>query len=439
MGAVGSQVVSISSLLFGMSMLQMGNSLQGTLIGVRAIGEGFSANLIGMMSSGYFAGFIMGTILTSYIIERAGHIRSFSALASLASAAVLCHIIIIDPIAWTIFRALIGLSFAGIYVIMESWLNERSTNETRGQMLAIYMIVNLMSLTAGQWLLNFADPSGYVLFCGVSVLVSIALIPVALTRTVAPVPQKPRPLPLRRIFAISPLGVISSLAFGLGMGSFWGLAPVFADRVLGANEDIAMFMSLCILGGGLVQWPLGWLSDRVDRRVLIIVISFLGATACIAIAHLGVAQPHFIFYFALFFGAATFPLYAISVSHTNDFVDASERMLVSGTLLMVYGVGAVIGPLFAGVAMQKLGPAGLFFYIGAVYGLVGLYGLWRMTRRAAAPIEEKAKFVPTTTNPQATMQIDPTLDGAVEQADATATEEAVAEIDSKTEPPESKR
>lgn len=433
MGAVGSQVVSISSLLFGMSMLQMGNSLQGTLIGVRAIGEGFSANLIGMMSSGYFAGFIAGTVLTSYIIERAGHIRSFTALASLASAAVLGHIIIIDPFAWTILRALIGLSFAGIYVIMESWLNERSTNETRGQMLAIYMVVNLISLTAGQHLLNFADPAGYVLFCGVSVLVSIALIPVAMTRTVAPVPQKPRPLPLRRIFSISPLGVIASLAYGLGLGSFWGLAPVFADRVLGANEDIAMFMSLCILGGGLVQWPLGWLSDKVDRRILIIVISFVGASACAAIAHLGVAQPHLIFYFALFFGASTFPLYAISVSHTNDFVDASERVLVSGTLLMVYGVGAVIGPLFAGAAMQKLGPSGLFFYIGAVYGLVGLYGLWRMTRRPAVAVADKAKFVPATANPQATIQMETASNLDTEKPNNDATEHDMsAETPSKT-------
>lgn len=406
MGAVGSQLVSISSLLFGMALLQMGSSLQGTLIGVRAIGEGFSANLIGIMSSGYFAGFILGTIATAYIIERAGHIRCFTALASLASAAVLGHIIIIDPIAWTIFRALIGLSFAGIYVTMESWLNERATNETRGQVLALYMLVNLTALTAGQYLLNFADPAGYVLFCAVSVLVSVALIPVALTRTVAPVPQKPSPLPLRRMFSISPLGVVASLAFGLGMGSFWGLAPVFADRVLGANEDIALFMSLCILGGGLVQWPLGWLSDKFDRRKLIIVISFLGGGACVAIAHLGVPKPHLIFYFALAFGAATFPLYAIAVSHTNDFVDAAERVLVSGTLLMVYGVGAVIGPIVAGMAMSRLGPAGLFFYIGAVYGLVGIYGLWRMTRRAAVPIEGKAKFVPTTTNPQATMQME---------------------------------
>lgn len=405
MGAVGSQVFSISSLLLGMAMLQMGNSLQGTLIGVRGIGEGFSADLIGYMSSGYFAGFIGGTLLVPYIIERAGHIRCFTALASLASAAVLGHIIIIDPIAWTVFRALIGLSFAGIYVIMESWLNERSTNETRGQMLAIYMLVNLIALTAGQYLLNFASPSGYELFCLVSVLVSIALIPVALTRTVAPVPQKPRPLPLRRIFSISPLGVFASFSYGLGLGSFWGLAPVFADKVLGANEDIALFMSLCILGGGLVQWPMGWLSDKIDRRKMIIAISFLGGGASAAIAFLGVAQPDLIFYFALVFGAATFPLYALSVSHTNDFVDSSERVLVSGTLLLVYGVGAVIGPIVAGIAMARLGPGGLFYYIGFIYGLIGLYGLWRMTRRVAPMPDEKTKFVPATANPQATLQM----------------------------------
>lgn len=253
MQSVREQIFSISSLLLGMSMLLMGNSLQGTLIAIRAAGEQFSDSSIGIMTSGYFLGFVLGTLVTAYLIERAGHIRGFTALASLASAAALGHIIIIDPIAWTVFRAISGFCFAGIYMVIESWLNERATNETRGQVLAAYMFVNLMSLTAGQFLVSAADPLGYVLFCIVSILVSIAIIPVSITRTEAPTPQKPRPLLIRRLFSISPLGFIGCLGYGLALGAFWGLAPVFAGRVGLDVDGIALFMALCILGGGLMQ------------------------------------------------------------------------------------------------------------------------------------------------------------------------------------------
>lgn len=395
MNSVREQIVSISSLLVGMSMLLIGNSLQGTLIAIRAVGESFSSNSIGIMASGYFLGFVIGTLVTAYLIERAGHIRGFTALASLASAAALGHIIIIDPIAWTVFRGISGFCFAGIYMVIESWLNERATNETRGQVLAAYMIVNLMSLTVGQFLISMADPLGYVLFCIVSILISIAIIPVSITRTTAPTPQKPRPLPIRRLFSISPLGFIGCLAYGLAMGAFWGLAPVFAGKVGLDTQGIAVFMSLCILGGGLMQWPMGWLSDHFDRRIVLTLACFAGGGMAIMVATGGMIKPDLLLYIAVIFGAASFPIYAVTVSHANDYVGADERVVVSGTLLLTYGAGAIVGPLLAGPIMNQLGAQGLFFYIGGVFILVGLYALWRMTRRAAPAVDDKTNFVPT--------------------------------------------
>lgn len=291
MESVRSQILSISSLLLGLSMLLIGNSLQGTLLAVRGIGENFTADAIGVMASGYFLGFVMGTAVTAYLIERAGHIRGFTALASLASAATLGHIIFIDPIAWTIFRAISGFCFAGIFMVIESWLNERATNETRGQVLASYMLVSLMSLTAGQFLMTAADPNGYILFCIVSIMVSLAIIPVSITRTQAPVPQKLKPLPIRKLFRISPLGFIGCLAYGLAMGAFWGLAPVFAGRAGLQSDDIGTFMAFCILGGGLMQWPMGWLSDHFDRRRVITIAAFIAGGLSISVAYIGGLYP----------------------------------------------------------------------------------------------------------------------------------------------------
>lgn len=401
------QIFSISSLLLGMSMLQIGSSLQGTLVAVRGVDETFSTTTISLFASGYFLGFVAGTLTTAYLIERAGHIRGFTALASLASVAALGHIILIDPIAWIGFRAISGFCFAGIYMTIESWMNERASNETRGQVLAAYMGVNLLSLTAGQFLLTTSDPSGYILFCLISVMVSLSIIPVAITRTQAPVPPKPRPLPIRRLFRISPLGFMGCLAFGFAMGAFWGLAPVFAEHTSKDTSDIAIFMALSILGGGLMQWPIGWLSDHFDRRTVLMITALSAAGACAAIVYMGLFRPEAILFAAMLFGATAFPVQALSVSHANDYVGSDERVLVSGTLLLVYGVGAVLGPLFAGFVMQQLGDIGLFYYIGAIFAFIGLYAIWRMTRRAAVPLEEQAEFTPAPATTPMVMELDP--------------------------------
>jgi MFS family permease len=404
---VRSQIFSISSLLLGMAMLLIGNSLQGTLLAVRAVDEQFSQASIGIMASGYFLGFVIGTLVTAHLIERAGHIRGFTALASLASAAALAHIIIIDPVAWTIFRALSGMCFAGIYMVIESWLNERATNETRGRVLAAYMLVNLLSLTVGQFLMGAGDPNGYVLFCLVSIIVSLAIIPVSITKTEAPTPQKPRPLPIRHLFQISPLGFVSCLAYGVAIGAWWALAPVFAAKIDLDTDDVALFMALSILGGGIMQWPIGRISDRFDRRTVLTVTCFTSCALSVAVAIVGEFQPTWLFATAIVFGAASFPIYALSVSHANDYVEAEERVVVSGTLLLIYGAGAVIGPLIVGPLMQHYMPEALFYHIAVTFGCVGIYGLWRMTRRAAVPLEDQTAFVPAPNTTPLVMELDP--------------------------------
>ncbi len=407
MSTVRSQIFSISSLLLGMSMLLVGNSLQGTLLAIRAVDEQFSQASIGIMASGYFLGFVIGTLVTAHLIERAGHIRGFTALASLASAAALGHIIIIDPVAWTIFRALAGMCFAGIYMVIESWLNERATNETRGRVLASYMLVNLFSLTIGQFLIGVGDPNGYVLFCLVSIIVSLAIIPVSITKTEAPTPQKPKPLPIRHLFQISPLGFISCLAYGVAIGAWWALAPVFASNIGLDNDGVALFMAISILGGGIMQWPIGRISDRFDRRTVLTATCFASSGLSIVIAVIGQFEPAWLSAAAIVFGAASFPIYTLSVSHANDYVEADERVVVSGTLLLIYGAGAVIGPLIVGPLMQNFIPGALFYHIAVTFGFVGLYGLWRMTRRPAVPVEEQTAFVPAPNTTPMVMELDP--------------------------------
>jgi MFS family permease len=222
---------------------------------------------------------------------------------------------------------------------------------------------------------------------------------------------------------ISPLGFIGCLSYGLAMGAFWGLAPVFAGQIGLDINGVALFMSLCILGGGLMQWPMGWLSDHFDRRVVLTIAAFCGAGMSVLVAFGGGIKPELLLYLAIVFGAATFPIYAVTVSHANDYVEADERVLVSGTLLLTYGAGAVIGPVLAGLIMNQIGAAGLFYYIGGVFFLVGCYALWRMTRRAAPLSEDKPTFVPTPGSSLLAAALDPHS----KPMDEAATEDSEAE------------
>ncbi|MEK9832093.1 MAG: MFS transporter, partial [Rhodospirillaceae bacterium] len=262
-------LIAVSALLLGTLLLMLGSGLQGTLIGIRGAIEAFSRVEIGLMMSAYYAGFGGACLFGGRIIERVGHIRTFAAFASTASAAAIVHAAIVDPYSWIVLRALTGACFAVLYMVIESWLNGQVTNERRGTIMAIYMIVNLGGIAAAQQLLLLSDPGGFELFVVSSVLVSLAVVPVALTTSVAPSPIPTERMAFGELVTVSPLGVVGALSIGLVNGATWGLAPLAAINFGFATPAVALLMSLIVLGGVVFQWPVGWASDHLDRRTVI--------------------------------------------------------------------------------------------------------------------------------------------------------------------------
>ena len=399
-------VASAWALFLGIGLLMLGNGLQGSLLGLRAQMEGFSTAITGVIMSGYYAGFLAGSVFAPAVVQRVGHIRVFAALATLASAAVLLHTLLLEPVAWTGLRLITGFCYAGLYVVAESWLNDRATNETRGQLLSIYMVVMLGAMALGQFLLVLADPGGFTLFILISVLISCALIPIALTTGPVPPFDAPSPVRLRRLIAISPLGVFGTFGVGIAQGAVLGMGAVYAEQMGLAIADIALFMAAVIAGGVILQWPIGRLSDRFDRRVVIaIVTSIAGIAACLLtlVPGQGTALPDWmgidrsdwiLFSLGGIFGGLCFPLYSLCIAHTNDHLEPVQMLSASSALVLVTGIGAILGPFAAGGAMSAIGPAGLFLFVGTVHGAMGLFAIYRMARRPAVPLEDQGHYVP---------------------------------------------
>ena len=403
-------ILSSSPLFLGVMLLVLGNGLIGTLLGVRLVQAGYPAYIPGLMAAAYFVGLVTASVTAHRIIALAGHIRAFASFASICSAAMLSHGFAVDPALWAVLRLIEGFCIAVLYMCIESWLHDRATNKTRGKFLSIYMITIYFALGASQFLLNLWEPSAFALFGICSVLMSIALVPVALARTPAP------PLPstdyfgLRRLYRISPLGTVGCFASGAVVGAFYGLGPVFADGVALDIAGTARFMAATILGGLVLQWPLGWLSDRFDRRTVIAVsCAAMGLTAGTVIAVMGAGEAALLTVAAIN-GGFVFALYPLCVSHANDFIDGRDRVGASGGLMLAYGAGAVVGPLAASGAIMGMGPAGLFALGGAVGVFTLLFSLWRMSRRAAPPIDEQEDFRPLPRTTPHAMELDPRAD-----------------------------
>ncbi|MQA65392.1 MAG: MFS transporter [Alphaproteobacteria bacterium] len=375
---------SLVALFCGIGILLVGNGLLGTLLGVRSVSLGFSLEVTGMVMAAYFAGFIAGSLRCVDLIERTGHIRTFAALAAVASAAALAHVLLESPFAWAILRFIMGFCFAGLYMVMESWLNGMSDNTSRGRILSIYMMVNLGSLAAGQFFLFLPDPGGFALFCIASMLMSLALVPITLSS----------------LFRTSPLGLAGSFASGLGLGPFWSMAPVFCST-LGLSETLtAIFMSSTIIGGVLLLWPIGRMSDTLDRRRVITILCAASALSSLLIILVAGTSPLALFGLAMVWGGFSFPIYSISVAHTNDFLKSDDLLSASSGLLLVYGAGAILGPLLSGLAMGYLGASGLYVWVAGVMGTMVAFSIYRTSVRDAPPAEERAAivFVPRTTH-----------------------------------------
>jgi len=385
-------IVRSWALLLGVALLMLGNGLQGTLLGVRASLEGFATAITGVLMSGYFVGFLAGSLLAPKLVGRVGHARTFAAFASLASTAILVHAVIVDPVIWTLMRLVSGFCYAGLYVVAESWLNEEATNETRGQLLSVYMVILLGGMGLGQILLNLADPTGPELFILVSVLISIGLVPMLLSVGRVSRFETPRRVSVRELYRVSPTGVLGIFATVMAQGGCFGMGAVYAREIGLSLAEVSVFMSLFMIGGIVAQWPIGRLSDFMDRRRVLTVVTFL-ATA-IALAATLADLPGWL-RFALFFayGGMAFPMYSVCIAYVNDYLEPEQMVEASGTLVLVGGIGASVGPLAISLAMQGLGPGGFFACLAVVHVAIGLFALYRMTIREAVPVEEQGAYL----------------------------------------------
>ncbi len=403
-----SVVFSSWALFLGLALIMLGNGLQGSLLGVRASIEGFPTAITGFVMSAYFVGFLAGSTMVPRLVRRVGHIRVFAALASLASVAVLVHAVSVTPPSWGAMRLVTGFSFAGLYIVAESWLNDRATNETRGQLLSIYMVINLAGMGTGQFFLNLADPASFELFILISVLVSLALIPILLTAAPAPEFQTPSPVSLRQLYRISPLGVVGTLGTGMAQGGLIGMGAVFATQAGLSIAEVSIFMAALLFGGMLFQWPIGRLSDRFDRRRVLTVVTFLAAICAISATLVAgpladLAPSWSLYVLAGIFGGMNMPMYSLTIAHTNDYLEPSQMVAASGSLVLVGGIGATFGPVSLAGMMSVLGPAGFFWGLGLVHAAIGFFALYRMSARASRPLEDQGNFVavPPRTTPVA--------------------------------------
>jgi MFS family permease len=415
-----SALAPVGALLLSVALLLTGNGLQGTLLPVRANLENFGPLSIGVMGSAYFVGFVAGCVLTPKLIRRVGHIRLFTAMVAVASVVPLFHAMLVGAPAWWLLRAMTGLCLAGLYLIIESWLNERATPENRGLVFTTYTTVNFSVITLGQMLMLADDPLRFHLFSLASILVSLAAVPVALTRSPQPAPISAERLSLRSLYRVSPVGVAGVLTVGLANGAFWGMAPAFAAQAGLSVPQIAWFMSVTVVGGALAQWPFGRLSDRMDRRKTILIACMLACSAAVLLIFTYLTMPALMIGTAFLFGVFSFPLYALSVAHANDMAKDVDFVAVAGGLLLINGAGSVVGPAFAGLAMDRFGPLGLFGFTAVVHLSMSAFTLYRMRQRAAPPQEQKADFVPMPATASPRSDLDPRADETAGPPDRAA-------------------
>lgn len=382
------------ALLFGMGVIMLGNGLQNSLLGLRADLEGFGTEVTGIVMSCYFVGYIVGSIWTPRMVQGVGHVRVFAALASLSSAAALLHVVFLDPFTWGAMRAVTGFSYAGLYVVAESWLNDRATNRTRGQLLSVYMVVLFGGLALGQLLLNVGDPGGFVLFVLTSVLISVALVPISLTAGQVPEFQAPSRVSLMQLYRLSPLGVIGSMFTGMSHGAIFAMGAVLAKAVGLSVSEVSYFMACFIIGGMLFQWPIGHASDRFDRRQVLTAVTFLAAAVAVVATTATAAHPVALFAVAFVLGGMALPMYSVCLAHTNDNLEPSQMVAASGTLVLAGGVGATAGPTAAAALMSMLGPSGFFWWLAITHAAIGIFALYRMTRRPATPLDEQVPAMP---------------------------------------------
>lgn len=384
------------ALFLGIGLLMIGNSMQGTLLGLRGKIEGFDPTTLGYVMSFYFIGFLGGSWLTPGMIRRVGHVRVFAALGSLISAAFIVYAVFVDPIAWALMRLVVGFGFSGVYVVAESWVNNISSNENRGQALSAYMIVQMVGIVTGQALINVSSPGGYDLFILMSVLVSVSFAPILLSAAPAPVSGNTVRMTFGELLKSSPLGCVGSFLLGGIFASLFGMAVVYAGERGLSVEVTSAFVSSIYVGGLLLQYPIGWLSDRMDRRRLISITTTIGIGACLV----GIAGSDYvslIFVAAFILGGMANPLYSLLIAHTNDFLPPEKMASASSGLVFLNGLGAAFGPVTVGYVMGWFGPNGFWLFNAVLCAGIASYAVYRMTQRPAPTPDETSSYQPVAT------------------------------------------
>lgn len=376
------------ALFVSLGLVLVGSGLLGTLLGVRMTLEAFPTRVIGLVTASYSVGFIVATHLGERLINQAGHIRSFAAFCAIAASSILAYPLLISPWLWGIERAFYGFSMAGLYMVVESWLNCCTPSPYRGRILAVYAIVTYVGLGSGQFLLMAGEPGGFELFSLAAILSALSLVPITLLRTLSPELVKFKALRLRELYAVSPLGVVGAGISGVINGSFLGMAPVFAQKMDFSQSAIALLMGFTIIGGFFLQWPVGRLSDRYNRRLVIAGVALVASLCSGGITYVVGHGEHLVIALSVLWGGLAFTLYPLSAALANDFLEPTEILGASAALLSIYGIGMVLGPVLSAQLMAMIGPLGLFWAITGAALWLSLYATLRNWR--GEPIRPEA-------------------------------------------------
>ncbi|WP_417580110.1 MFS transporter [Pelagibacterium sp.] len=389
-----SQVVKISALLMSSALLMIAGGMHGLILPVRGAEEGFSLLALGLIGTGWSIGFISGSISVPHLVRRVGHIRAYAVMAAVACMTILLNLIFVHDIAWILLRIFSGFCFAGAAMVVESWLNEVSDNESRGTTFSIYVSVTLFASTAGQMIIAVTGVAGYIPFVLAAIAYIAAVLPTAVTRTPQPAPLQTVSLDVRTLFKTSPIAVVAAFSVGMANGAFGTLAPVYGIERGFSTATIAYLISLAIFAGAIAQVPLGRLSDRIDRRKVMMGVALIGSTAGIFTIAFNPGENALLYGLFAMYGLAAYSLYAIAVAHANDFADEGSFAKVASGMLLVLGSGQMLGPVVASLTMQWLGPAALFLVPVAFHGALAATAFFRMRIRDAAPAEDRAPFQP---------------------------------------------
>ena len=411
------------ALFTGYFILMVAHGFQGNLLGVRSVIEEFNFLATGSIMSGYFVGYFIGANSIPNLVGRVGHIRVFAALASMASLSILIHAVFVNPIIWTMARFITGFALVGIFIVMESWLNDRANNRTRGQLLSVYMFITLIGISLGSLLLNFSSPDKYEPFILISLLLSFALIPILLTKRKAPKFKKQGFINIKGLFKTSPLATVSMFCTGLIHSALFSLGAVYAAKMNFTILEISLLLFIITICGGLFQWPIGYFSDKSDRRLIIIICTFVAAVfAFLAIyvsgaslenMYLAISADRNKILFFLFFGiyaGMAIPLFTLNLAYINDYMEKAKFVSAGAGMQIIFGLGAMMGPFLCSTLMSAFGTNGFFIYLLIFHLIIGLFGLYRITRREAVENPDNT-FTPLPRNiTPAGLELDPDAD-----------------------------